>query len=101
MANVKALRNISNRPLELCFDGSAERIAPGQTGKFHTATEWDSLAQKQADVFVNRHEARYVERDATKVAENELYLKPQEAKAEPQGAVEQPTTNKNTKKGDK
>lgn len=97
MANVKALRNISNRPLELCFDGSSERIAPGQTGKYHTKAEWNSLAQKQADVFVGRHEARFVEKDEHKVAENELYIKPKK-EAEPQ-VVKEPKTK--TEKGDK
>lgn len=99
MANVIALRNISNRPLELCFDGSSERIESGQTGKYHTKAEWNSLAQKQADVFVSRHEARLVEKDERNVSENELYIKPTK---EPEQVVAKETeTTKTTKKGDK
>lgn len=70
MAKLKALRNISNRPLELIFNGGAERILPKKTGKYHAESEWKgTLAEKQADEFVKRREAKYVEKNENEVSQ--------------------------------
>lgn len=93
MAKMKALRSICNRPLELIFDSGAERIPPMKTGKFHTEAEWKgSFAEKQANEFVGRNEAKYVERDSSKVGEAEMFVK-----AEPQTEETKLTAKKETK----
>lgn len=78
MAKVKALRSICNRPLELIFDSGAERIPPMQTGKFHTEDEWKgSFAEKQANEFISRNEAKYVARDSSKVGNADMFVEPE------------------------
>lgn len=84
MAKVKALRSICNRPLELIFDSGAERIPPMKTGKFHTEAEWNgSFAEKQANEFISRNEAKYVERDSSKVGNADMFVEPEWQEAKP------------------
>lgn len=73
MAKLKAIKNISNRPLELVFDNGAERIPPRTVGKFHKEADWKgSFAEKQADEFVKRREAKFVEKNENEVRTNEV-----------------------------
>lgn len=95
MAKVKALRSICNRPLELIFDSGAERIPPMKTGKFHEESEWKgSFAEKQANEFISRNEAKYVEKDSAKVSESEMFAKAEVKEQQPQAEPEKKTTKK-------
>ena len=80
---VKALKNISNRPLELIFDDKSERISPMDIGKYHTDEEWaNSLAKKQADEFIKRNEAKYIEKDSSAVSDSDFFIKPNRVEVE-------------------
>lgn len=71
---VMALKNTTNRPLELVFGEQSERIPKGKLGKFHTESEWKgSFAEKQANEFVNRHEAKAVVKKMSDVTVDEMY----------------------------
>lgn len=69
-----ALRNTTNRPLELVFGEQSERIPKGKLGKFHTESEWKgSFAEKQVNEFVDRHEAKCVVKKMSEVSADEMY----------------------------
>lgn len=93
MAKLKAIKNISNRPLELVFDNGTERIPPRTVGKFHKETDWKgSLAEKQADEFVKRREAKFVEKNENEVQTSEVAEQPTTEQAEKQ--TQKATTKK-------
>lgn len=65
MAKLRAVKNTSNRTLELVFsEQNVERIDPRTTGKFHSESEWNgSFAEKQVETFVAHREAKVIEKD--------------------------------------
>ena len=96
MGRLKALRNTTNRPLELVFGEQSERIASGKVGKFHTESDWKgSFAEKQADEFIKRHEAKYVYDDQDKVEKSQMF---EQKSALVQAAEINVDTAKNSKK---
>lgn len=64
----KALKNLSNRTIELTFKNVTERIPPRTIGKYHSDDEWaDTFAQAQANEFISRREAKFVGDKVTSV----------------------------------
>lgn len=92
MAKLKAIKNISNRPLELVFDNGTERIPPREVGKFHKEADWKgSLAEKQANEFIKRREAKFVEKSENEVQTGEVAEQPT---TEPEKQTQKATNKK-------
>lgn len=103
MAKTYKVRNISNRPMELIFGESSERIDPHKTGVAHSEAEWkDSIAKQQAETFEQRHEAKIIVGEAKPDGNNvEARAVNANVETDAEGKQAEKQTSKNTKKGDK
>lgn len=61
---LKAVRNVSNRPLSFVFDDGTVNVLPGQISEHYPESKWDgSLADKQLHKYVKDREAKILTKE--------------------------------------